>query len=232
MKIKKRWLLLLLITIQLPLFAQDGVLKAKDGKIFDSGSFLKHRYAMPMFGNGKIILKDKMTYNGKFNIDNCSQTLRMLDENGDTLTVASESLVVSMSAGSYLFYKIKNRYVQILDTDGQCSLGLTKQVTFGRKALTGAFGMTDDVAMMDNVVSTEDNFYYQIEKGLWSGSVPFNYREIVYIVNKGRLYPFTKLTLKKFFPGKVADIEKYIKEQKLDISKREDASLLYKFIIR
>ena len=28
------------------------------------------------------------------------------------------------------------------------------------------------------------------------------------------------------------DIEKYIKEQKLDISEREDASLLYKFVIR
>lgn len=228
----KNWLLVLLfITIQLPLSAQDGVLKARDGKIVDSEAFLKNRYAMPIFSNGKIILRDKMTYNGKFNIDNCSQTLRMLDEKGDTLTVASESLVVSMSAGGYLFYKIKNRYIQILDTDGKSSLGLAKQVTFGRKALTGAFGMTDDVAMMDNVVSTEDNFYYQIEKGLWSGSVPFNYKEVVYIVNKGRLYPFTNSTLKKFFPEKFSDIEKYIKEQKLDISKREDASLLYKFVI-
>ncbi len=229
----KNWLLVLLfITIQLPLSAQDVVLTARAGKIVDSEAFLKSRYAMPVFSNGKIILKDKMTYNGKFNIDNCSQTLRMLDEKGDTLAVASENLVVSMSAGSYLFYKIKNRYVQILDTDGKYSLGLTKQVTFGRKALTGAFGMSDDVAMMDNVVSTEDNFYYQIEKGLWSGSVPFNYREIVYIVSKGRLYSFTNSTLKKFFPDKYADIEKYIKEQKLDISKREDASLLYKFVIR
>lgn len=232
MKMNKRLLIPLLIIIQLPVFAQDGVLKARDGKIFDSEAFLKHRYAMPTFSNGKIILKDKTTYTGKFNVDNCSQTLRMIGEKGDTLTVASEGLVVSMSAGGYLFYKIKNRYIQILDTDGETSLGLAKQVTFGRKALTGAFGMSDDVAMMDNVVSTEDNFYYQIEKGLWSGSVPFNYREIVYIVSKGRLYSFTNSTLKKFFPDKYADIEKYIKEQKLDISEREDASLLYKFVIR
>lgn len=229
---KKCLLLLLFLALQLPVNAQDGVLKARDGKIFDSEAFLKHRYAMPIFSNGKIILKDKTTYTGKFNVDNCSQTLRMIGEKGDTLSVASESLIVSMSAGGYLFYKIKRRYIQILDTDGKTSLGLAKQVTFGRKSLTGAFGMSDDVAMMDNVVSIEDNFYYQIEKGLWTGSVPFNYREIVYIVNKGRLYSFTNSNLKKFFPEKYPDIERYIKEQKLDISKREDASLLYKFVIR
>lgn len=232
MKMKKQLLLLLFFAIQLPVNAQDGVLKARDGKIVDSEAFLKHRYAMPMFSNGKIILKDKSTYTGKFNVDNCSQTLRMIGEKGDTLSVASEGYVVSMSGGGYLFYKIKNRYIQILDTDGETSLGLSKQVTFGKKSLTGAFGMSDDVAMMDNVVSIEDNFYYQIEKGLWTGSVPFYYREIVYIVNKGRLYTFTNSTLKKFFPNKYPDIEKYIKEQKLDISKREDASLLYKFVIR
>lgn len=232
MKMKIRLLLLLFIVIQLPVNGQDGVLKARDGKIFDSEAFLNHRYAMPTFSNGKIILKDQTTYTGKFNVDNCSQSLRMIGEKGDTLSVASEGSVVSLSAGGYLFYKIKNRYIQILDTDGETSLGLSKQVTFGRKALTGAFGMSDDVAMMDNVVSTEDNFYYQIEKGLWTGSVPFNYKEIVYIVNKGRLYNFTNSILKKFFPDKYPDIERYVKEQKLDISKREDASLLYKFVIR
>lgn len=232
MKMKIRLLLLLFIVIQLPVNGQDGVLKARDGKILDSEAFLNHRYAMPTFSNGKIILKDKTTYTGKFNVDNCSQSLRMIGEKGDTLSVASEGSVVSLSAGGYLFYKIKNRYIQILDTDGETSLGLSKQVTFGRKALTGAFGMSDDVAMMDNVVSTEDNFYYQIEKGLWTGSVPFNYKEIVYIVNKGRLYNFTNSILKKFFPDKYPDIERYVKEQKLDISKREDASLLYKFVIR
>lgn len=232
MKMKIRLLLLLFIVIQLPVNGQDGVLKARDGKILDSEAFLNHRYAMPTFSNGKIILKDKTTYTGKFNVDNCSQSLRMIGEKGDTLSVASEGSVVSLSAGGYLFYKIKNRYIQILDTDGETSLGLSKQVTFGRKALTGAFGMSDDVAMMDNVVSTEDNFYYQIEKGLWTGSVHFNYREIVYIVNKGRLYNFTNSILKKFFPDKYPDIERYVKEQKLDISKREDASLLYKFVIR
>lgn len=82
MKMKKRLLLLFFLAIQIPVNAQDGLLKARDGKIFDSEAFLNHRYAMPMFSNGKIILKDKTTYTGKFNVDNCSQTLRMIGEGG------------------------------------------------------------------------------------------------------------------------------------------------------
>ena len=45
-------------------------------------------------------------------------------------------------------------------------------------------------------------------------------------------FPASDLTLGGFFSDKYPDIEKYIKEQKLDISEREDASLLYKFVIR
>lgn len=213
-------------------FAQDGILKVQNGKIADSELFKNNRYAMPSFSKGIIMLKDRRSYSGIFNIDNCSQTLRMIDEKGDTVTVAAEDLVVSLSAGGYLFLKIKNNYVQILDTDGETSLGVVRQITFGRKVQEGVFGITNDIASMNNIVSTEDNFYYQIEKGLWSGSVPFNYKEQVFFVKDGKLFPVNKPTLKKFYPKKYPEIEKYISEHNPDLSKREDVSLLYKFVIR
>jgi len=223
---------MLLMLLQMPLPAQDGVLKVRNGKIIDGELFLKLRYAMPSFASGKIVLTDNKVYAGKFNVDTYTQTLSIIDEKGDTSSVVSEKSVVSMSAGGYLFYKIKNSYIQILDTDGRTSLGLLKSLTIGRKKSEGAFGMTDDVAMMTKVVSTEDNFYDMLKKGLWEGDVHYSYKELPYLVKDGRLYMVTKQNLKKFYPKRYPEVEKYIAEQKPDLSKRGDVSLLYKFMIQ
>ena len=131
---------LFFLVFSVSIFAQSGEIKVFDGKVVEGALYMEKAFMLPQFTDGKVKLTNGEVFEGKVNIHALTQSIRFIGDKGDTLALDDDSIVSSVSAGSYFFIKDKRFYVQILNTDGNVSLGLTRTITLGYVVLEGAYG--------------------------------------------------------------------------------------------
>jgi hypothetical protein len=99
------------------LYAQSGEIKVIDGKVVEGALFKEKAYMMPRFMDGKVKLTNGEIFEGVLNIHALTQSIRFINDKGDTLGLNDDSIVSTVSAGGYFFIKDKRFYVQMLNTD-------------------------------------------------------------------------------------------------------------------
>ncbi|MFA5849115.1 MAG: hypothetical protein A2X18_04495 [Bacteroidetes bacterium GWF2_40_14] len=226
---KKPVLSLFLIAISMQLFAQSGVIKVSDGKVTEGDLYLKNQYVLHDFLDAIITLKDGTTYDGKININTVTQTLRMIDVNGDTLGVNIEKSIKAVSAGAELFYKINGMYVRIIDTDGEIFLGQIKALKIGEESKKGPYGGSGEVASITTVgVLDSDNM---IEHIPGDATLKVDLRRDLFFIKNDKLYPVTKKNLARLFPKQSGMIESYMKTNGTNLNRDQDVKRLFDFIL-
>lgn len=211
------------------LYAQSGEIKVIDGKVVEGALFKEKAYMMPRFMDGKVKLTNGEIFEGVLNIHALTQSIRFINDKGDTLGLNDDSIVSTVSAGGYFFIKDKRFYVQMLNTDGNISLGLTRTINLGSEVLAGAYGGTNDVSSIQKINShTSENKLQHIKNG---SVLRFDYRENLYLVKDGKLYIPTKKNFVKFFPSKKQFVEEQFDSGKISVSKEKELIVLFNQLV-
>lgn len=213
-------IIIIFVLFSFILKAQSGYIKVSGGKIIEGDFFKSKEYVLKNFTSASVKFLNGEVYEAKININVLSQTLRFIGPEGDTLSALNEKMIASVSSGKLLFYKINNQYVQVIDTDGETSLVLARYLNTGSEKITGAYGGTTDAASIQKVdVLNYDN---KIEKITSEATLFFNYRENMFLLNRGKLFPFAKRSLQKFYPKQKAFIEEYFANNNIQQDNREE----------
>ncbi len=228
---KKVYLIIVFLFCSLVLPAQSGYIKVSEGKIVEGDFFKSKVYLLKNFTDARIKFINGDTYDGKFNIHILSQTLRFIGPQGDTLATANEKQIESVSSGKLYLIKIKNQYAQIINTDGETSLVLVRTLNIGSEKIAGAYGGTNAVSSIQRVEGLNDNDNGRIDKITSNATLFYEYRETLFLFNRGKSYLFTKRNLQKFFPNRQEFIEKYYSNHNVQIDKSDDIISLFSQIL-
>ncbi|EKD31226.1 MAG: hypothetical protein ACD_77C00360G0003 [uncultured bacterium] len=209
--------------------AQSGYIKVSKGKVVEGDFFKSKIFMLKNFTNAVVKFSNGEVYEAKMNISALSQTLRFINPSGDTLAAVDEKMISSVSSGRLLFFKVNNQYVQILNTDGETSLGLTRNLNIGAESLAGAYGGKNEVSSIQKI----EVFDYEkkIEKVVSDATLFFDYRENLFIVHKGKLFLFTKRNLQKFYPKQKAFIEEFYSTHSVNQNNNAEIISLYSQIV-
>lgn len=220
---------ILVLLLSLGARAQTGTVKVLDGKIIEGQFFFDKQYIFDTYQEGRISLDNGDYYTGMINISTLTQTLRIISQEGDTIAINAEKSVNMVSAGRYFFRKINNLYVQVLNTDANASLGLVRKMFIGQEKLEGAYGGSSEVASISKINALENDTRFDKLKG--TSNVEYIYDELLYLIVKNKLLIPSKKNFEKAFPKQKALIAKYLQENNVRFSKRDDVIPLFNYLV-
>lgn len=208
--------------------AQSGVVKITDGKIAEGDFFRQKIFVFDNFKDARVRMNDGTMYTGKLNISTIGQSLRIISESGDTIAIDAEKSVDVVSAGNQFFRKINNIYVEVLETNGEVSLGIARIMKIGQERVEGTYGGTNEVASISKMASVEVDS--KIEKIVGTSSIRYDYTENLYLLKGSKLTPATRKNLEKLFGNKKVQIENFIRENNIRFSNNKDVIKLFEYI--
>lgn len=222
------WVVLFL-SLSLSAWSQSGTVKVVGGKVVEGQFFFEKLYLFENFQDGRITLNNGEYYTGLININTLTQTVRIISQEGDTIRVKAENNIDVVSTGRQFFRKINNLYVQLLNSDGETSLGLVRKMAIGKEKIEGAYGGSSEVASVTKISHVVDDSRFDRLSG--TSNVEYIYDELVFLVVKNKLLIATKRNFEKAFPRQKDLINKYIKENNVRFSKKDDVIPMFSYII-
>ena len=160
-------------------------------------------YLMPEFGQGMIWFSNQGPAEGKLNICAEDNTLRYLDKNGQEIVAASIDNVVKVQIDTVVFIRNEGVFYRLYPVSSELGLLVRRDLDIQRDAQRGA-----------------------LEK---SKKYPFTVSETCFLYTGDKVVPFTKRTLRRYFPQRKDDIDIYLKSGK---SLPEDPSDAQAFLAR
>ncbi len=208
--------------------AQNQTVVLKDGKILEGELFKKRYFFLPQFHEGVIKLKDGSTFRSLYNVNVMKQAIQAIIGGKDTITLSNEADIESAVIGRNIFWKIDGQYYHILTSDGNISLAMGKLLKLANEAKTGAYGASGENASITTV-----NMVTLSGKTFDVGTPTrynFSYKESLYLVTSSfKLKQFNKKNLGDLYPKRRADIDEFIKANKLNLKLKEDALRLFNY---
>jgi len=190
-------------------------------------------YLFPAYMTGTIQFEDGTVFKGQLNILLASSTLCFLDEEGYPDIFSDISQVTAVSIGRNYFIPLLDHYIQILDTDGNVMFGVEQFLELEAEKRYGAFGREEK---SPNVPIEKRNLRsegFNVSTGgrfLAGESTPYIVHQNAYLIRNKKAYALTERNFRRFFPGKKALIEQYVKDHSLDYSNPDEALMLFKFL--
>lgn len=209
--------------------AQSGYIKVSKGKVIEGDFFKSKIFMLKDFTNAVVKFSNGEMHEAKININALSQSLRFIGPSGDTLSAVDEKKISSVSSGRLLFFKIDNQYIQIINTDGETSLGLARNLNVGSESLTGAYGGKNEVSSIQKIQVFD--YENKIEKVVSDATLFFDYRENLFIVHKGKLLLFTRRNLQKLYPNEKEFIEEYYSTHSVNQNNTNEMISLYSQVV-
>lgn len=227
--IKKSGAIIVVLLFSACIYAQEGVVTIRNGRVIDGGFFKTKEYVLPSFREGKVKLRDGSIYEGVININTLTQTISLINSNGDTLAVNNENMVDVVSLGSSFFFKIGKNYLQVIETNGEVSLGLLRALRIGEEKRTGAYGGSSETSTIVNVNSlTLEGVESQFTT---SHKLKCKYEESLFLIYKGRPYVPGMKNFQKLFPKHKKEIGSYFKSVKAAPDDNERIIQVFKYAI-
>lgn len=221
---------LALMAFSLVSLSQSGTIKVYNGKVIEGDFFKEKLYIFDKYVNGRIKLKDGTLYYGDLNINTLGQSLRVISDTGDTISIKTERDVDAVSAGNNFFVKLNNVYIHILNTAGDVFLGMERSLKIGQEKIEGAYGGSNEVSSISKLSTVEvEN---RIEKIVGSSTLKYDYYERLYFVKNGKILPISKKNFEKFFPEQKNMIEKYVAENNIKFNHNESVIELFDYLAK
>lgn len=184
-------------------------------------------YLMPEFGQGMIWFSNQGPAEGKLNICAEDNTLRYLDKNGQEIVAASIDNVVKVQIDTVVFIRNEGVFYRLYPVSSELGLLVRRDLDIQRDAQRGAYGSYSRTSSIREYGTLyADGVTYKLEK---SKKYPFTVSETCFLYTGDKVVPFTKRTLRKYFPQRKDDIDIYLKSGK---SLPEDPSDAQAFLAR
>ena len=184
-------------------------------------------YLMPDFGQGMIWFSNQGPAEGKLNICAEDNTLRYLDRNGQEIVAASIDNVVKVQIDTVVFIRNEGVFYRLYPVSSELGLLVRRDLDIQRDAQRGAYGSYSRTSSIREYGTLyADGVTYKLEK---SKKYPFTVSETCFLYTGDKVVPFTKRTLRRYFPQRKDDIDIYLKSGK---SLPEDPSDAQAFLAR
>ena len=184
----------------------------------------KSQYKFPSFTKGKVYLKDGEVATARLNFDYFSNLVKYIDEKGDTVLIGNTDDVDYITTAMDTFF-VDGKYYEWVATSSKGRLAARRLLKLAQTEKVGAYGISSPT---QNIVSHGmllDATNYKLEA---NEEYVFS-RETTYFISgpKGKFVEANKKNISKLFPKK--DIEEYIKDNHLNLSKEKDLMDVFVF---
>lgn len=183
------------------------------------------RYSYPQFIEGRVSFKDGAEYSARLNYNLLTGQLQFINRKGDTLELANESTIKSISIGQDTFFYDKG-YYRLLEGHSDYKLAVQQRLVVVDKQKVGAFGQPSSgagIETVDRIVQT--NKLTLMENTILSRVTRY------YLGNRFNHYvPFTRKSVLKTFSDRQNDIKKYLDQSSIDFNKQEDLIKVVAFL--
>lgn len=212
---KKIFALLICTLVISPLFAQQGkITEYKAGD--DISKYLPDSlyYIFPSFTPGTVIMKGGGSSFSVINICTLDQTLRFIDNNGDTLRVIDDNAIESIISNHRLFKRWGNKYIEVLNASSKITLGIERHLNIKQEEKEGAYGFQDAAASSTKLSATQTTRFVYFEK---KGTRPYSFVTNIYFVENGKKFrTASKKNFIKYFPDQKDFILDYLDKNDFD----------------
>lgn len=226
---KARVLLLLILMGYSNLWAQDSLVTIITGSRIRDVLTEKHIFFYPQFVKGKVFFKNGIIAAAMMNYNNLSDQMLFIDPKGDTLALRDEKIVNFISLDIDTFYYVDG-YVRLVASNSVVKVAerkiwkvadIRKKGSHNRPAatyavtsvrsITDGFGRTYDLVLDEDLLLRKKGYYY-------FGDMYNNF------------VPADKKSLLSFFPKKENIVVNYLKENKVNFSKKDDLEKVVQFL--
>jgi hypothetical protein len=230
MQAKLLFLLLFFITYyQLP--AQESkTYRVKAGEIPEKVIPNSDKYRYKTFLPGSVLYKNDKSSPAKLNYNRLLNEMQMITQKGDTLSLANEIAIKQVTVGdNFFYYDVENGYVEMLDEYAPVKLTVQRVIKVIRSERTGGYGQSSGVSAIRNFNSlTATNS--QIFKLQSPGDLVLADNVSYFMIDQNsRFHLATKSNILRLFSEHKKTIDKYIKENRININKEEDLKKLLEF---
>jgi hypothetical protein len=214
--------------------AQDSTtIKIEAGQLLSEVITPSIRYRFPAFKQGKVLLKDKTSYDSKLNYNLLTGEIDFISREGDTLAIGDALRVnldrVIIDTNSY-FYNNKG-YLEVVKESKAGSLAKKQNFIIASTEKIGAYNLSSPASAIDSYSSYMDpsGTFYTLRV---REDVTLKLKTEYFFGNEYHLFmPATRKNLDRLFFKKKAEIEKYLKEHLTNFDNEEDLKKLLSFLI-
>ncbi|MDO5442245.1 MAG: hypothetical protein Q4G10_01100 [Bacteroidia bacterium] len=188
------------------------------------------KYILPEFSQGTVIFGDKHISQGLLNISPLDQAVYCITSDKDTLSVAGNDDIISVSTSGRTFARWKDSFVELLTSDGDTGVGIVRSTAKVSNVKTGAYGMTTST-------SSVKNYGVNTDTGNLTNLIIDDPRNFVYskspcLFKAGKYYPVSKKSFEKLFPGQKDFIESVWSERNINITDMSDVIAFYNELLQ
>jgi len=137
-----------------------------------------------------------------------------------------------LSIGKDTYIRHDKSWIRLLSVMGSIAIGIRSSVNIEQTQKIGAYGMADATSSISNISALYDvpgssaqTVYLKSLRG-----IPYTVTHEALLYDGNKLYIAGKRNFGKLFPGKKDLANKYIKDNKLDLNKAQDALQLFNFL--
>lgn len=163
------------------------------------------KYILPEFSQGTVLTSDKQLSRGLLNISPLDQAVYCISPEQDTLYVADNANIVSVSVAGRSFSRWKESFVEIVALHSGAGVGIIRSTSRVSNVKTGAYGVSSGTSSIKT---------YSVDPttGVLTNLIIDDPRNYVYtrtacLALDGKYLPMTKKSFEKMFPDKKEYIE-------------------------
>lgn len=181
-------------------------------------------YVIPEFTKSQILYKSGNRFEAVLNICQVDNTVRYIDDKGDTLIMANIEDVSKIFAGNRLYQQINGNVLHQLVAYGKISVSEKTVFNISEPEINIGFTNIAPTSTARSYNPSKDDMAKDYGKDM---EVPYSL-EISYVFTDGnKIYPCKQSTFIKFFPEKKAQIKAFVKDNKIDFSNKEHVLSLF-----
>ena len=190
----------------------------------------KEQYKYPQFISSRIYLNNGDTAIGRLNYNFFDQTIRYLNEKGDTVVIANAKDVSYITVASDTFF-YDNGFYEWGATSGKARLAVRHVYKLVERKKIGAFGTSSpakNIQTIDRILGPTTYDLQQNEEVVIAKETSYYISPIRGLKNE--FVAFSRKNLRDLFPNK--DVDGYIQDNRPNLNKEEDVLDLFIFLSR
>ncbi len=216
---KKAVTLLVLLSLFLPLHAQKTkvqgtvTIKAREDLLKELPA--EAAYFMPEFRDATVQFNDGKLSQGRINICLVDNSVRFIEESGDTLLLSNAENVMRILIGDTVMLQREGYFIKQLTAYGQKFLGERRILTLEEPDIDAGYSSIPAVstAKRGNMIHVDPNRQMASEKEMeYSLSIKY------FVGDDTVLYPARLSSFVKLFPEKKKDVRSWSREQGTDFN--------------
>ena len=181
---------------------------------------------------GNITFKDKSFAKAPLNINLLTNEILFVNDKNELLPIDNQDQVLFASIGKDIFFNTNKGLVQVVANINEIKLGILRQFKPINKETTGAYGIpstTSSVTQVSSIVGSQSSMPTFTQLSV-NQKVDLGYSEVFYLIKDDKFHSISnEKQFSKVFKHDKADLEKYIKNENIDLKNRDDVLKLFNY---